>query len=132
MSMTDPIADFLTRIRNASHARHPRVDIPASRLKKGITKILMREGFIEGYRIIEFEGRLYIRILLKYQPSGKAVIDGLERISRPGLRKYVGKDKIPRVIDGLGVTILSTSKGVMTGKQATRLGLGGEVLCNVW
>ncbi len=132
MSMTDPIADFLTRIRNASRARHPRVDIPASRLKKGITKILMREGFIEGYRIIEFEDRLYIRILLKYQTSGKGVIDGLERISRPGLRKYVGKDKIPRVIDGLGVTILSTSKGVMTGKQATRLGLGGEVLCNVW
>jgi len=130
--MTDPIADFLTRIRNASSAKHPRVDIPASRLKKGITKILMREGFIDGYRIIEFEGRLYIRILLKYQSDGRGVIGGIERISRPGLRRYVGKERIPRVLDGLGVTILSTSKGIMTGKQASRLGLGGEVLCNVW
>ncbi len=130
--MTDPIADYLTRIRNASKAGHPWVNIPASKMKKGITKILMKEGFIESYRIIEFEGKLYIRILLKYQEDGKGVIKGLERVSKPGLRKYVGKDDIPRVLDGLGVTILTTSKGIMTGKKARRLGLGGEVICNVW
>jgi len=132
MSMTDPVADFLTRVRNASHARHPRVDVPASRLKKDIAKILMREGFIKGYNLIEFEGKIYIRILLKYREDGKSVFDGIERISRPGLRKYVGKDEIPRVLDGLGITILTTSKGLMTGKQAKQLGLGGEVLCNIW
>ena len=132
MSMTDPIADYLTRIRNASRARHPRVDIPASKLKRGITKILMREGFIEAYRIIEFEERLYIRIILKYQDNGKGVIEGIDKVSKPGLRKYVGNSDIPRVLDGLGITIISTSKGVMTGRQAKRMGLGGEVICNVW
>lgn len=131
MSMTDPIADYLTRIRNASRAKHRKVDIPASKLKRAVTKILLKEGFIENYRIIEFEGKRYIRILLKYY-QGEGVIAGIDRISRPGLRKYVGRDEIPRVFDGLGITILTTSKGVMTGREAKRLELGGEVLCNVW
>lgn len=129
--MTDPIADYLTRIRNASRAKHRKVDIPASKLKRAITKILLNEGFIENYRIVEFEGKQYIKILLKYY-QGEGVITGIDRVSRPGIRKYVGKDEIPRVFDGLGITILSTSKGVITGKKAKRIGLGGEVLCNVW
>ncbi|NQS97508.1 MAG: 30S ribosomal protein S8 [candidate division Zixibacteria bacterium] len=131
MSMTDPIADYLTRIRNASRAKHRKVDIPASKLKRAITKILLNEGFIENYRIVEFEEKQYIKILLKYY-QGEGVITGIDRVSRPGIRKYVGKDEIPRVFDGLGITILSTSKGVMSGKKAKRIGLGGEVLCNVW
>ncbi len=132
MSMTDPIADYLTRIRNANIARHPKVDIPLSAMKKELTKILYREGFIRGFKILEYEGKRYIRILLKYQDNGKAVIEGLDRVSRPGLRKYVGKKEIPRVLNGLGVTILTTSRGVMTGKKARMQGLGGEVLCNIW
>jgi len=132
MSMTDPIADYLTRIRNASRAKHPRVDVPDTKIKREITKILMREGFIKGYNIIEFEGRLYIRILLKFQENGLGVIEGIQRISKPGLRNYVKKDEMPRVLDGLGITIITTSKGVMTGKKAQREGLGGEIICNVW
>lgn len=130
--MTDPIADYLTRIRNASQAKHPRVDIPASKIKREITRILLKERFIKDYRILEYEERQFIRILLKYQENGKGVISGIKRVSRPGLRKYVSKDKIPRVLDGLGITILTTSKGLMTGKQARALELGGEILCNVW
>ena len=132
MSMTDPIADFLTRIRNASRAGHPRVDVPYSRLKKEITRILLKERFITDYQLIEFQGRIFIRILLKFQTNGKGVIEGIERISRPGLRNYVGKNEVPRVLDGLGLSVLTTSRGVMSGREAKKLGLGGEVLCNVW
>lgn len=132
MSMTDPIADYLTRIRNASRANHPRVDIPLSNIKKEITKILLNENFIQDYRILDYQGKLFIRILLKYQPNGESVIEGLERVSKPGLRKYVGKSDIPRVLDGLGVAIVSTSQGLMTGRKAKNQGLGGEVLCKVW
>jgi small subunit ribosomal protein S8 len=132
MSMTDPIADYLTRIRNAIRAKHPRVDIPASRLKKEITRILKDEGFIKGYKLISYQGHQYLRILLKYQDHGESVIEGLEKVSTPGLRKYVAKDEIPRILDGLGITILSTSRGVMTGKKAKSMNLGGEIICNIW
>lgn len=132
MSMTDPVADYLTRIRNASMAKHPKVDIPLSNMKKAISGILYREGFIKGFKIIEFKGKRYIRILLKYDKDGKGVFDGITRVSKPGYRRYVGKRNIPRVLDGLGITILSTSQGLMTGKKAKNLGLGGEVICNVW
>ena len=131
MSMTDPIADLLTRIRNAVHAKHRKVDIPDSKLKRAITKILLSEGFIEDYRIIEYKEKQFLRIILKYH-RGEGVITGIERVSKPGLRAYVSKSDIPRVLDGLGITVLTTSKGVMTGKEAKRLGLGGEVMCNVW
>lgn len=132
MSMTDPIADYLTRIRNATTAKHPKVDIPLSNIKKELTKILYREGFVHGFKIIEYQEKRFLRILLKYQEDGSGVIASIDRVSRPGFRKYVGRDDIPRVLHGLGITILSTSKGVMTGKQARKLGLGGEVLCNIW
>lgn len=132
MSMTDPIADFLTRIRNASRASHPRVDIPVSSIKKEIASILAQEKFIKGYDIIEYEHKRFIRILLKYQPNGKGVIAGIKRISTPGRRVYVNKDKIPRVLNGLGISVLSTSRGIITDKAARASGLGGEVICNVW
>jgi len=132
MSMTDPIADFLTRIRNATKAGHPRVDIPYSKLKKDITKILHQENFIDDYRLLEYQGKIYIRIILKYQGDGSGVIEGITRDSKPGLRTYVGNKDIPRILDGLGITILTTSQGVMTGREAKRQGLGGEVLCSVW
>jgi len=132
MSMTDPIADYLTRIRNAIQANHPRVDVPLSNIKKEMTKILLNENFIQDYRILDYQGKLFLRIQLKYQPNGSSVIEGLERVSRPGLRKYVGKGDIPRVLDGLGIAIVSTSRGLMTGRKAKSQGLGGEVLCKVW
>jgi small subunit ribosomal protein S8 len=132
MSMTDPIADYLTRLRNAARARHPKVDIPASRLKKESPRILLQEHYIRDYSILEYQGKQFLRILLKYQKNGESVISGIKRISRPGLRKYVHKVHIPRVLDGLGVSIITTSQGVMTGKKAKSLGLGGEVLCNIW
>ncbi|MBL7190956.1 30S ribosomal protein S8 [bacterium] len=132
MSMTDPIADFLTRIRNASRAKHPRVDIPASKMKKELAVILAQEKFIKGYNIIEFESRRFIRVLLKYQPDGQGVIAGLERVSKPGRRVYVNKDNIPRVLNGLGVAVMSTSRGILTDKMAKQQGLGGEVICKIW
>jgi small subunit ribosomal protein S8 len=131
MSMTDPIADYLTRIRNAAKAKHKRVDIPASRLKKEITRILKDERYIQDFTIIEDSQQDIIRIALKYH-SGESVIKGLERISRPGLRKYASGDSLPRVINGLGIAVISTSKGVMTDKQARHTGVGGEVICYVW
>lgn len=131
MSMTDPIADYLTRLRNAAKAKHKRVDIPASRLKRDITKILKDENYIQDYTIIEDTKQNIIRIALKYQ-NGQCVIKGLERISRPGLRKYSDHDSLPRVINGLGVAVISTSKGVMTDKQARHAGVGGEVICYIW
>lgn len=136
--MTDPIADMLTRIRNAVHGRHQRVDVPASRFKVEIAKILEREGYISGYRLVESEapegrrGRPMIRLSLKYGPKGEKVISGLERVSRPGRRVYLGRDDVPRVMGGLGTAILTTSHGVMTGQDAVKAGVGGEVLCNIW
>ncbi|MGE5361567.1 MAG: 30S ribosomal protein S8 [Bacteroidales bacterium] len=136
--MTDPIADMLTRLRNAVGARHTRVDIPASRLKAEIARILQDEGYIQGYRVVdeptpEHRGtRHVLRVSLKYGPRGENVITGIERISRPGRRVYFGRDEVPPVLAGLGTSILTTSRGVMTGREAVKAGVGGEVLCNVW
>ena len=132
MSMTDPIADLLTRIRNAQQAKHKRVDVPASKMKVAIVTILKDEGFVDGYKVLEEGAQGTIRIQLKYGTAGERAIQGVERVSRPGRRVYCGKDEIPKVLDGLGLTILSTPKGVLTGQACRRLGVGGEVLCNVW
>jgi small subunit ribosomal protein S8 len=131
--MTDPIADMLTRLRNAVHARHQRVDVPASTFKAEIAKILEREGYIQGFKLVDGDepGRV-IRIFLKYGPRGETVISGLERVSRPGRRVYFGRDAVPKVMGGLGTSILTTSRGVMTGQDAVKAGVGGEVLCNIW
>ena len=131
--MTDPIADMLTRIRNAVHARHPRVDVPASHFKAEIARILEQEGYITGFKRVEADGApAVIRISLKYGPRGENVISGLERVSRPGRRVYFGREDVPHVMGGLGTSILTTSRGVMTGREAIKAGVGGEVLCNVW
>jgi small subunit ribosomal protein S8 len=137
--MTDPIADMLTRVRNAVTARHARVDMPASKLKTEIAKILQDEGYIAGYKLVEEKpvrsgamARPMIRVLLKYGPGGEKVITGIQRVSRPGRRVYAPADGISSVLGGLGVSILTTSRGVMTGRAAQRAGVGGEVLCNVW
>ena len=136
--MTDPIADMLTRIRNAVQGRHQRVDVPASRFKAEIAKILEREGYISSFRLLEGDradgapGRPMIRLFLKYGPKGEKVISGLERVSRPGRRVYLGREDVPRVMGGLGTAILTTSHGVMTGQDAVKAGVGGEVLCNIW
>jgi small subunit ribosomal protein S8 len=134
--MTDPIADMLTRLRNAINARHARVDVPTSRLKAEIARILEREGYIQGFKIVESapdaQGGPVIRITLKYGPRGEQVIAGISRVSRPGRRVYFGRDDVPRVMGGLGTSILTTSHGVMTGRDAVKAGVGGEVLCNVW
>ncbi|MEO7191485.1 MAG: 30S ribosomal protein S8 [Vicinamibacterales bacterium] len=132
--MTDPIADMLTRIRNAVHARHQRVDIPTSRFKIDIARILEQEGYISGFKMIEAaeETPPVIRIALKYGPRGETVISGIERVSRPGRRVYLGRTDVPKVMGGLGTNILTTSQGVMTGRDAMKAGVGGEVLCNVW
>jgi small subunit ribosomal protein S8 len=137
--MTDPISDMITRIRNASTAKHTRVDMPASKLKAEIARILQDEGYIQGFRIVEEaaekagrQPRHVIRVFLKYGPHGEKVISGLERISRPGRRVYLGVDDVPHVLGGLGTSILTTSRGVMTGRAAKKAGVGGEVLCNVW
>ena len=130
--MTDPIADLLTRIRNASMAYHDSVDIPASRLKRAVVQLLKDEGFIQDYQFINQGPQGILRVYLKYGPNKERVITGLKRISKPGLRIYAKKHEIPRVLGGLGVAILSTSRGVMTDKQARREGVGGEVLCYVW
>ena len=132
MSMTDPIADLLTRIRNGLMARHPTVTVPVSRMKLEIAKILAHEGYIESYAVDEGVAHGVISIRLKYESGGRRAITGLERVSRPGRRVYRGKDEIPSVLNGLGITILSTSRGVMTGKTCREQGVGGEVLCNVW
>jgi len=132
MQMTDTIADMLTRIRNANSARHETVDIPASNLKKSIAKILLDEGYIKGMTIINDGKQGIIRITLKYTSGKQNVIIGIKRISKPGLRVYVGKDEIPKVLGGLGTAIISTSKGIMTDKKARAEGVGGEVLAFVW
>ncbi len=130
--MTDPIADMLTRVRNAINARHPKVDVPASKLKTEIARILREEGFIVNYKLTEEGAKRYIRIYLKYTPGNVPVISRIERVSRPGCRVYVGSKQVPRVLGGLGVNILTTPRGVMTGSTARKEGVGGEVLCQVW
>ena len=130
--MTDPIADMITRIRNAVRSRHPRVDIPASRFKAEIARILEQEGYVSAVKVVDGAPQGTIRITLKYGPRGENVISGLERVSRPGRRVYLGSEDVPRVMGGLGTSILTTSRGVMTGREAQRAGVGGEVLCNVW
>jgi len=145
--MTDPIADMLTRLRNAVSARHARVDVPASRLKAEIARILQDEGYIHTYKVVVLDdhGKVVdgqapgqrgqhqvLRIGLKYGPRGENVISGIERISRPGRRVYFGRREVPPVLAGLGTSILTTSRGVMTGREAVKAGVGGEVLCNVW
>jgi small subunit ribosomal protein S8 len=142
--MTDPIADMLTRIRNAVQARHQRVDVPASRFKTEIARILEQEGYIQSFKVVKpedgqpgseprnGESPSVIRIVLKYGPRGENVISGLQRVSRPGRRVYLGREDVPKVLGGLGTNILTTSHGVMTGREAVKAGVGGEVLCNIW
>lgn len=132
MSMTDPIADLLTRIRNAVQERHEKLEVPASRLKANVVRVLKEEGFIKNFRLTREEGHPMIKIYLKYTDTGASVIQGLRRVSRPGLRTYAGYEKLPRPLSGAGVAIVSTSKGVMTGSRARHSKIGGEVLCEVW
>ena len=132
MTMTDPIADMLTRIRNANMVKHETVDVPASNIKKELARILLEEGFVRGYDVIEDGKQGIIRIQLKYGQAGERVITGLKRISKPGMRVYAAKDEIPRVLNGLGISVISTSKGILTDKQARKENVGGEVICYVW
>jgi small subunit ribosomal protein S8 len=132
MNLTDPVADFLTRIRNAMRARHQKLDVPASKLKAEIARILKEEGYISNYKPTEEDGMKVLRVYLKYGPNNESVIRDLKRISRPGCRVYQGKNEIRRVQGGFGIAILTTPKGVMTGRQARREGVGGELLCEVW
>jgi small subunit ribosomal protein S8 len=131
MSFTDPVADFLTRIRNGIKARQQKIDAPASKLKAEIARILKEEGYITNYKAVEEDGRKLIRVFLKYGADNQAAISYIQRVSRPGCRVYVGKTEIPRVLGGLGINILTTPKGVMTGRQARKEGFGGEILCDV-
>lgn len=132
MSMSDPVADMLTRIRNAAGAGHRKVDIPGSRIKAEIARILKSKGFIHNYACVEDSRQGHIRLYLKYSSDDESAIQGLERISRPGLRRYVRVDEIPSVLNGLGVAILSTPRGILTDSEARRAGVGGEVLCQLW
>ena len=132
MAMTDPIADMLTRIRNELVARHEEVQVPASNIKKAIADILTEEGYIKGYTVIEDGKQGILNINLKYASNNELVITGLKRISKPGMRVYARKDEIPKVLGGLGIAIISTSKGVMTDNEARKQGVGGEVLCYIW
>lgn len=129
---SDPIADMLTRVRNALKARHPKVDVPASRLKVDVARILKEEGYITNFKLAEEGVKRTIKIYLKYTPDNSPVISRLERVSRPGCRVYVGRKDIPRVLGGLGINILTTPRGVMTGRKAHKEGVGGEILCQVW
>ena len=132
MNLTDPVADFLTRIRNAHRSRHQKLDVPTSKLKTEIARILKEEGYIANYKAVDEDGMGILRVYLKYGPNNEAVIRDLQRISRPGCRVYVGREEIRRVQSGLGISIMTTPKGVMTGRQARREGVGGEILCEVW
>ena len=132
MRLTDPVADMLTRIRNAISARHQKVDIPASKLKLEIARILKEEGYISNFKATEEEGHNILRVYLKYANNNEAVISNVNRVSRPGCRVYVRRTEIPRVLGGMGINILTTPRGVMTGRQARKQGLGGELLCEVW
>ncbi|HET9480866.1 MAG TPA: 30S ribosomal protein S8 [Candidatus Polarisedimenticolia bacterium] len=130
--MTDPIADMLTHIRNAVGAKHKKTEMPASGIKLEIARILKEEGYIEDFKRTEAEGRARLHLTLRYGPAGEKVISGIERVSRSGCRVYVGKESIPQVLGGLGITIVSTSQGLLTGEESRKRGLGGELLCNVW
>ena len=132
MQITDPIADMLTRIRNANNAKHDTVDVPASNMKKAIAQILLDEGYIKSFQLIDDGTQGIIRITLKYLANKEKAIQGLKRVSKPGLRIYAGADELPQVLKGLGIAIISTSKGIMTDKQARKLHVGGEVLAFVW
>ena len=132
MVMTDPIADYLTRIRNANMAKHDSVEIPASNLKKSISEILKREGFIRDYEVADDNKQGVIKVFLKYGPNGERVISGLKRISKPGLRNYVSAEDLPKVLNGLGIAIVSTSAGVITDKEARQKNVGGEVIAYIW
>lgn len=132
MSMTDPIADMLTRIRNAQRASHELVNIPSSKLKINVAKVLKSEGYVKNFRIISDGQHRFIRIFLKYDKEGDAVIEGIKRVSKPGCRVYAGSDEVPKVLNGYGINILSTSKGLMTDNEARKLRVGGEILCAVW
>ncbi|KGX90375.1 30S ribosomal protein S8 [Pontibacillus halophilus JSM 076056 = DSM 19796] len=132
MVMTDPIADLLTRIRNANMVRHEKLEVPASKLKKEVADILKREGFVRDYEFIEDDKQGILRIFLKYGANNERVITGIKRISKPGLRVYAKSDEVPRVLNGLGVAVVSTSKGVLTDKEARQQSVGGEVLAYIW
>ena len=132
MTMTDPIADMLTRIRNANVVKHETVDVPASNMKKELARILLEEGFVRGYDVIEDGKQGIIRIQLKYGQSGERVISGLKRISKPGMRVYAANHEIPKVLNGLGISVISTSKGILTDRQSRKENVGGEVICYVW
>ena len=132
MTMTDPVADMLTRIRNANTAGHASVDIPASKIKKNIAEILVKEGYVKGFEVIENGVQPILRIEMKYGSGKSKVITGIKRISKPGLKVYAQKEDLPRVLGGLGIAIISTSKGLVTDKEARALGVGGEVICYVW
>ena len=132
MSMTDPIADLLTRIRNAAKEKHEKLEVPASRVKANIVRVLKEEGYIKNFRLMREEGRPVIKIYLRYTDAGDSVIQGIKRISRPGLRNYSGYEDMPRPLDGAGISIVSTSKGVITGHKARVQKVGGEILCEVW
>lgn len=132
MVMTDPIADYLTRIRNANMAKHDSVEIPASNIKKSISEILKREGFIRDYEVTDDNKQGVIKVFLKYGPNGERVISGLKRISKPGLRNYVSAEDLPKVLNGLGIAIVSTSAGVITDKEARQKNVGGEVIAYIW
>jgi len=129
---TDPIADFLSRLRNAIHARKDRVEAPWSRLKEAIAKVLYEEGFLGEYSVVEENQKSILRLLLKYDPKGQPIVTGLKRISRPGRRVYVGADEIPLVQNGLGINVISTSRGILVDRQARKMHIGGEILCSVW
>ncbi|HEV2341897.1 MAG TPA: 30S ribosomal protein S8 [Candidatus Acidoferrales bacterium] len=130
--ITDPIADMLTRIRNAVRARHPRVDLPASKLKVEIARILKEEGYLSTYKVVDENKRKVLRVFFRYTSDKRSVLTGLKRVSRPGCRRYVGKKEIRAVVGGMGVSILSTPRGIMTGYSARKEGVGGELLCEVW
>lgn len=132
MNTTDPIADMLTRIRNANTSKHTEVDIPASNMKKAIAQILVDEGYIKSFEEVDDGKQGILKVTLKYDENGKRVISGLKRISKPGLRIYVNKEEVPQVINGLGIALISTSKGIMTDKEARKQGVGGEVLAYIW
>jgi small subunit ribosomal protein S8 len=132
MALTDPVADLLSRVRNAQGARHPKVDIPASKLKAEIARILKEEGYVANFKAVEENGHKVLRLYLKYGADNDPAISKIERISRPGCRVYVGRNEIPRVLGGLGINILTTPKGVMTGREARKQGVGGEILCEIY
>ncbi|MBQ2228626.1 MAG: 30S ribosomal protein S8 [Firmicutes bacterium] len=132
MTMTDPVADMLTRIRNANTAGHATVDIPASKIKKNIAEILVKEGYIKGYEVVAGETQDTIRVTMKYGPDKTKVISGIKKISKPGLKVYAKANEVPKVLGGLGIAIISTSSGLVTDKEARKLGVGGEVICYVW